>query len=65
MITMPIVTIELFGGRDKEKKRKLIKNVSKAVAETLSIPEERIQIILHEVPKDNWGMKGEQASEMK
>jgi len=60
---MPVVTIELFEGRTKEKKRVLIKAVSKAVSEALDIPEERIQIILHESSKDNWGLKGEQASE--
>ncbi|MBI1970639.1 2-hydroxymuconate tautomerase family protein [Candidatus Woesearchaeota archaeon] len=60
---MPIVTIEMFEGRTKEKKRTLIKAVSKTISETLEIPEERIQIILHESSKDNWGLKGEQASE--
>lgn len=62
---MPVVTIEMFEGRDKEKKRKLIKSVSKTISEVLEIPEERIQIILHEIPKENWGMRGEQVSEIK
>ncbi|MBN1156898.1 2-hydroxymuconate tautomerase family protein [Candidatus Woesearchaeota archaeon] len=62
---MPIVTIEMWEGRDKELKRKLIQNVTKAVSETLGIAEDHTQAIIHEVPTDNWGIRGEQASRMK
>ena len=62
---MPIITIEMWEGRDKEKKRKLIQNVSKITAESLEIAVEHVQVILHEISRDNWGLKGEQASEVK
>jgi len=45
-------------------KRKLIQAVSKTVAESLGIEIDRIHVVLNEVSKDNWGMKGEQASEL-
>mgnify|MGYP000185656174 CR=1 FL=1 len=60
---MPVVKIDMWSGRDKETKRKLIQSVSKAVSESLGIEIERIEIILNEVSKDNWGKNGEQASE--
>lgn len=61
---MPIIRIDMWEGRDKPTKRKLIQAVSKAIAETLAIPADRIHIIISDVPKDNWGLKGEQASEL-
>ncbi len=60
---MPVVKIDMWEGRDKAMKRKLIQAVSKTVAETLTIPVDRIHVIITDVPKDNWGLKGEQASE--
>lgn len=65
MILMPIVKIDIWEGRDAEKKRELIHAVSKAVADTLGIPIEHVQIVINDVPKENWGIKGEQASRLK
>lgn len=61
---MPIVKIDMWEGRDKATKRKLIQAVSKTMSETLAIPADRIHIVITDVPKDNWGLKGEQASEL-
>ena len=61
---MPVVRIDMWEGSDKETKRKLIQSVSKAVADSLGIEVDRIEIILSDVPKDNWGKNGEQASEL-
>lgn len=59
---MPIVKIDMWNGRDKDTKRKLIQSVSKAVSESLGIPVARIHIIINDVEKDDWGLDGEQAS---
>jgi hypothetical protein len=40
-MNMPVMHIDLWEGRDKETKRKLIQSVSKAVSESLNIPIER------------------------
>ena len=61
---MPLIQINMWEGRDKEKKRGLIKSVTDTVAGELDIPSERVQIIINEVSKDNWGIKGEQASQI-
>jgi len=61
---MPVVRIDMWEGRDKETKRKLIQSVSKAVADSLGIEVDRVEIILSDVPKDNWGKDGKQASEL-
>ena len=62
---MPVVKIDLWEGRTKEKKEELIRSVTSAVAETLGIPREHVTIIINDVPKDNWGLEGEQASKIR
>ncbi len=59
---MPFIKIEMWEGRDSETKGKLIENVSKTVSESLDIPLEWINVCINEIPKENWGIKGEQAS---
>ena len=55
----------MWEGRSKEIKRTLIQAVSKATAESLEIPIERVQVYINNVSKDDWGIKGDQASEIK
>jgi 4-oxalocrotonate tautomerase len=62
---MPVIQIQMWEGRDKQMKRNLIKSVSETVAKTLKIDISHISIIITEVAKDNWGLHGEQASELK
>jgi len=55
---MPIVQISLVQGRTPEKKEQLIKKVTDAIVEVLQIPEERVHIVLNDVPKENIGRGG-------
>ena len=55
---MPIVQISLVQGRTPEKKEQLIKKVTEAIVEVLQIPEERVHIVLNDVPKENIGRGG-------
>ena len=60
---MPVVKIELWKGRNKEQKRKLVEKVTSAVVDSVSCPPESVQIIISEVEKENWGISGQLASE--
>lgn len=62
---MPVVEVKVLEGHSSEKKRKMIQEVSKSVAESLDIPLDWVQVIITEVSKDNWGLKGEQVSRLK
>jgi len=55
---MPIVTINILEGRTKEQKTNLIKNVSTAVIETLTVPSESVRVIINEMPFENYGIAG-------
>jgi len=55
---MPIATIHILEGRDKETKHNLIKNVSDAVIDTLKCPPESVRVILQEMNHDHYGVGG-------
>lgn len=55
---MPIVQIHLLEGRDDNKKRALVKEVTKAIETTLGTPPEKIRIILSEMPYENYAVGG-------
>lgn len=59
---MPIVKIGMWTGRDKETKKKLIENVTKTVCDTIKCPPEAVIIVIEDIPKENWGQGGNQAS---
>ena len=58
---MPVVVLEMWEGRAEEQKEKLMKGIMKAFEE-IGVNSQRVTIIIHETPKSNWGIKGEQAS---
>ena len=60
---MPFVKIEMFEGRTKEKKSRLIKEVSRVVSEILEIPLDAVTVILIDLPKINVGIAGVPAGE--
>lgn len=60
---MPVVIVELWKGRTDEQKAKLIRGLTKAFAE-IGVEAAHLSIIIHDVPKSNWGLRGEQASKL-
>lgn len=55
---MPIVTVNLLEGRDKETKKQLIRNISAAVIETLAVPPESVRVMLNEMAFEDYGIAG-------
>ncbi len=60
---MPVVQVEMREGRTAEQKERLIKAITKAFEE-IGVKPESLTIIIHDVPKTNWGSRGQQASKM-
>jgi 4-oxalocrotonate tautomerase len=58
---MPIVHVYMWSGVSREAKEKIIKGITK-VFEELGIPGQAVEVVIHEVPRENWGIGGEQAS---
>jgi len=60
---MPVVIVEWWEGRTVEQKEKLIKAITRAFEE-IGVSPEWLKIMIHDVPKSNWGTRGEQASKL-
>ena len=55
---MPIVTIKIVEGRDKEKKRKLIESVTNSVIESLDCAPETVRVVIEEMANEHFGIAG-------
>jgi 4-oxalocrotonate tautomerase len=58
---MPVVIVETWEGKNEEQKAKLIEGITKAFKD-IGVAPEMLHIIIHDVPKCNWGIRGVQAS---
>jgi len=54
------ISIDAFSGRSLEAKRNLYKAIVDNL-EPLGIPKSHVKILLREIPKENWGLRGGQA----
>jgi 4-oxalocrotonate tautomerase len=59
---MPIVHVYMWSGVSRETKARIIKGITR-VFEELGIPGQAVEVVIHEVPRENWGVEGGQASE--
>ena len=59
---MPIVHVYMWRGLSEEAKEKIIEGITKVFAD-LGIRKEAVEIVIQEIPKENWGIGGESASE--
>ena len=60
---MPTYHIEMFEGRTPEQKKKLVAEVTRVTVEVLGGSAESVDIIIHEVKRDNWATGGKLWSE--
>lgn len=59
---MPVVIVEMWEGRSDNQKETLIKGITDAFKQ-IGVQPEWLNIIIHDVPKTNWGSGGKQASQ--
>ena len=59
-----MIELTLFPGRSKELKGNVIREITRLLGENLGIAATDIIIIINEPPLENWGIYGNQASEM-
>lgn len=62
---MPIAHLYILEGHGKERRTALIRSVSRAIAESLDAPIERVRVLVQEVPRDQWGIGGETAEKVR
>jgi len=59
---MPLVHVYVWSGFSNEAKKRTISGITKVFTD-MGIPKEAVEVLIHEIPKDSWGVGGEQASE--
>jgi len=60
---MPVVHIYMYAGRSKEQKSELVKRISKDFEDVANIKSESLNILFHDMEKEDWGIRGSLASE--
>lgn len=60
---MPTINVQMFDGRSAEQKRNFVKAVTEAACSTLDCSADSVDIIIHEVKRENWATAGKLWSE--
>ena len=55
---MPLVRIDLWPGHGREKKDALMRNVTRAVVESIGCPIDAVEILITETDKADWSRGG-------
>ena len=58
---MPSVDVKMWTGLSEEAAEKIIKGITQVFVD-LGIPEQAVEVIIHEIPKTHWGIGGIPAS---
>lgn len=59
---MPIVVVYMWSGVSNEAKKRIVSGITE-VFEKLGVPKHAVEVVILEIPKENWGVGGELASE--
>ncbi|ARU57213.1 MAG: 4-oxalocrotonate tautomerase family protein [Pseudomonadales bacterium] len=63
---MPYIHIQVTDeGVTKEQKQQLIQGATQLVVDVLNKNPETTHVVITEIPTDNWGVKGEQVTELR
>ena len=55
---MPILRLEMHPGRTPEQKRDFVREATRVVVEILKCPPESVDILIDEIPRDQWAKGG-------
>jgi 4-oxalocrotonate tautomerase len=61
---MPFAQIYLMEGRTEEQKRAVIEKVTMALVEAVGAPLENVRVLVHDVPREGWGIAGKSAKDL-
>lgn len=60
---MPTINVQLFEGRSAEQKRAFVKALTEVTCQALDATAESVDIIIHELKRENWETAGKLWSE--
>ncbi len=56
---MPIIRVEMFAGRTREQKRKLVEALTDAMVDATGAKREACWVVITDVEKEDWGFGGQ------
>ena len=59
-----IIEISMFSGRQAETKKRLIQQIFSNIQAQCGITPQDVEITIFETPKENWGIRGQNADEL-
>lgn len=59
---MPTIHVHIWKGFRQDKIKIIIQGITKVFTD-MDIPQDAVEVIIHEIPKTHWGIGGEPASE--
>jgi len=62
---MPTIRVEMMEGRTPEQKTALVKALTQAAVDSLGAKPESVDVLLFDIPRQNWATGGVQWSEKK
>lgn len=60
---MPIITVDLFEGRNRQQREQFAEAVTKAAVEILKAPADHTWVVFRDHPKTHWAMGGKLCDE--
>jgi 4-oxalocrotonate tautomerase len=55
---VPLIVVKMLEGRSIEQKRRLVREMTSVVAKYTGAPEEQVDIIIEDYPRENWAKAG-------
>jgi 4-oxalocrotonate tautomerase len=55
---VPLIVVKMLEGRSVEQKRRLVREMTNAVVKYTGAPEEQVDVIIEDYPKENWAKGG-------
>ncbi|GGE58628.1 4-oxalocrotonate tautomerase [Paenalcaligenes hominis] len=55
---MPLITVELFAGRDTDTKRKFVERVTAEACDVLGCKPEAVHVIFKDIKREDWATGG-------
>lgn len=59
---MPVIDVHMWAGRTQEQKKNIIKGITDVFVKE-GVPAAAVTVILHDIPKEDWGTAGKSADE--
>jgi 4-oxalocrotonate tautomerase len=55
---VPLIVVKMLEGRSVEQKRRLVREMTTVVAKYTGAPEEQVDVVIDDYPKENWAKGG-------